>query len=261
MPNGKKVPIIVSCPHSGIELPDDIRSRINPELARDLPDTDWYVDKLYDGVLDLGITLMSATYSRYVIDLNRDPKGASLYKDGRQETALVPTRSFAGVSLYQAGDEPTSDDIAQRVQRYYRPYHEMLRENIAELHRQFAHVLLFEAHSIKRLVPTIRQHPFPDLILGDQQGKTADKSLAEAALAALHAGKAYQVAYNDPFMGGYITRHFAAPQHGIHTLQLECSQDIYMDEFTGEIAAIKWGKLRVELMAMFEGLISALGAL
>ncbi len=256
-PSGKKVPIIVSCPHSGTEIPADIAQRMNPVLSQDLPDTDWYIDKLYDFSSDLGITQISAVYSRYVVDLNRDPSGVGLYKDGRTETGLVPVKSFNGDALYKPGEEPSQKDIEERLQHYYQPYHRALTECISGLLSQFPQVLLFDAHSIKRHVPLIHKDPFPDLILGDQSGKTADKSLSESALTVLRAGKTYQVAYNHPFMGGYITRHFGNPKRGVHTLQLEKSQDIYMDQDTKQIAAVKWSRLRVELVAMFEGLISA----
>ena len=40
-------PLILSVPHAGTLLPPDIARRLTPE-ARGLPDTDWYVDDLYD---------------------------------------------------------------------------------------------------------------------------------------------------------------------------------------------------------------------
>ncbi len=81
-------PLIVSVPHSGNVLPEALQARLTP-LALAQPDTDWYVDRLYDFVPQLGATLLVARYSRYVIDLNRPPDDAALYP-GAARTGSVP---------------------------------------------------------------------------------------------------------------------------------------------------------------------------
>jgi N-formylglutamate amidohydrolase len=204
-----------------------------PDVVANLADTDWYVHELYGMAPDLGITLVHARFSRYVIDLNRDPSGQSLYADGRRETGLVPLRTFAGQGIY-AQQAPDTAEIARRLELYYRPYHAMLAKLLSELRAEFSHVLLFEAHSIRRQVTSIRPQPFPDLILGDQNGRTAAPVLIETALRELRREDRYQVSHNDPFMGGYITRRFGDPRTGVSTLQLEMAQDLYMDETTQE---------------------------
>ena len=79
----KAIPIVVSCPHVGTLIPGDIKQSMNEGIAEKTVDTDWFVHELYSFVTDLGITLIKANYSRYVIDLNRDPSGKSLYEIGR----------------------------------------------------------------------------------------------------------------------------------------------------------------------------------
>jgi len=86
-------PLIVSVPHAGRHVPDAIALRLSPP-ARRVPDTDWHVDKLYRFVAATGATLIAATHSRYVVDLNRDPSGTALYP-GADNTELCPTRTFA----------------------------------------------------------------------------------------------------------------------------------------------------------------------
>jgi N-formylglutamate deformylase len=226
-PQGRVRPVVVSVPHCGLELPGDVAARLDPALARALPDTDFFVDELYGFAPALGVTLISARFSRYVVDLNRDPSGARLYTDGRKETALVPTTSFAGGPLY-VGAMPTEAEVDARVARYFEPYHAQVDALVAELRRTFRHVLFWDAHSIKRLVPTIRPEPFPDMILGDQRGKTAAAALSTAAADGLGAS-GLRLARNDPFMGGYLTRRVGRPESGVHALQLEMSQDVYMD--------------------------------
>jgi N-formylglutamate deformylase len=258
-PAGRRLPLIVSCPHSGTEVPLEIGATLAPELARSLPDTDWFVDELYGFAPALGITLLHARYSRYVIDLNRDPGGAKLYADGRQETALVPVTTFAGEPLYH-GAAPDTAEIKRRLALYYQPYHDAAASLIDELRRAHRHVLFYEAHSIKRLVKTIRPTPFPDLMLGDQRGKTAAPALTAAALAALRRGR-YAVSHNEPFMGGYLTRRFGQPATGVHALQLEMAQDVYMDEARAARDPARVGAMQEVLRATLLDLARAVEAL
>lgn len=225
---GTPLPIVISCPHSGMEIPPDVAPSMLQEMMLEVPDTDWYVHELYGFAPAMGITVVHARYSRFVIDLNRDPANQPLYTDGRHQTGLVPTSAFDKRPIYR-DTLPDEREVNRRLERFYRPYHSKLAQLITELKATHKHVLLFEAHSIKRLVPAIQAAPFPDMILGDQKGKTAAPELSQAALAAL-SQKPYGVSHNDPFMGGYITRFFGKPAEGVHTLQLEMSQDIYMDE-------------------------------
>lgn len=252
-PVGTAVPIVVSVPHCGTAVPPEIAARL---VETKLPDTDWYVDELYDFAPRLGITLVRARYSRYVIDLNRDPAGAKLYADGRQETELVPTRSFAGTALYR-GAKPDEAEIAERRRRFYDPYHAEVAAQLAALRAKgFKHVLLWEAHSILRHVPTIRKEPFPDLMLGDRKGETADAGLSHAALAALRQGGHWTIAHNDPFMGGYLTRTFGKPATGTHAIQLEMSQDVYMDAANATRAPAKMRPVQT----LLEGTLTAVAA-
>jgi len=77
---GQVSPIILSVPHAGIMFPKELEGNFNKRMRQHLDDTDWYVDKLYSFVQDIGITIIKANYSRWVIDLNRDPDSAPLYK-------------------------------------------------------------------------------------------------------------------------------------------------------------------------------------
>ena len=227
-PKVSPIPIIVSCPHSGTEIPSEIRDGLRPEVAASLDDTDWYVHNLYAFAAEIGATIISAHYSRYVIDLNRNPEGQKLYSDARSETTLVPIRTFHGDRIYK-DIEPDTAEISRRVEKYYLPYHKAIAALLQELQSTHKNVLLFDAHSIKRVVLSIRPKPFPDMILGDQLGRTAASTLSAAALKALGEDQKYHVSHNDPFMGGYITRSFGRSAPGIHALQLEMSQDIYMN--------------------------------
>jgi len=252
-----KIPILLSAPHCGINFPEEVRDQFIPEVISHPDDTDWFIHKLYDFAPEMGITFIHANYCRYLIDLNRDPKSQSLYNDGRTETALTPSFSFSGAPLYK-NHGPSAQEIQRRLHAYYWPYYKKLEELLLELKTEFGKVLLFDAHSIRRHVSSISEKPFPDLILGNQDGKTASQELINSALAALLSSQLFVVKENFPFKGGMITRHFGLPETKVHALQLEMSQDIYMNEATCEYQPNKAESVRDILRTMFTELASTL---
>lgn len=236
-------PIVVSVPHAGQNFPIGDQHLYHPELLHRRFDTDWLVDRLYGFCENLGITLMVADYSRYVVDLNRDPQGGQLYADGRRETSVVSDHTFEGHPVYQRFI-PDQDFVNKQIKTYYEPYHFKLHEILGNLQAQFKHVLLWDAHSIARKVSTIQNgQPFPDLILGDQDGRTAHPQLIETALNSLR-GHGFELTHNTPFKGGYITRSVGNPHHRIHALQLEMSQDIYLNDDELDIDPAKLQRLQ-----------------
>ena len=120
-------PVILGQPHGGIFLPPELSKRLN-ERGLALSDTDWHINRLYDGLLSTA-TVVQATFSRYVIDANRDPSGESLYP-GQNTTGLCPTTDFEGRTIYHKGEEPDEAEIEQRQQMYHAAYHAALREQI-----------------------------------------------------------------------------------------------------------------------------------
>jgi len=144
---GGQSPLLVSMPHVGLHIPEAIAEGMTPP-ARDLTDTDWHVDRLYDFLDALGASVIAATHSRYVIDLNRPPDGASLYP-GKATTGLCPTETFDGEPLYEDGAVPDDAEIARRVDQYWRPYHERLDGALRRLKETHGYALLWDAHSIR----------------------------------------------------------------------------------------------------------------
>ena len=123
-------PLIVSVPHAGTIIPDDISGLVSLDLAR--RDADHHVDQLYAFAAKLGATIIHSRISRTVIDLNRDPSGQSLYP-GQATTGLCPETSFDGEPLYETGAEPDAAEIERRRSAWFDPYHAALREQIGRL--------------------------------------------------------------------------------------------------------------------------------
>lgn len=245
-PVKKTSPIILSIPHAGITFPEDIQSKLISEIAKQPEDTDWFVDTLYDFAPSLGITTIIANYSRWVIDLNRNPQNQPLYNDGRVITDIITLTDFNGNSIYKENYIPDTNEIGRRKKLYYDPYHQKIEELLQETKTEFGKALLFDAHSIKKLVPGIHEEPFPDLILGDNNETSAHPELIKTATSSLE-NKGYEFSHNYPFKGGYITRNFGRPEQNIHALQLEMAKTNYMDDSETFYHKAKANKIRAVL--------------
>lgn len=220
--------LVISMPHVGTKVPEDVRADFS-EAGQGLADTDWHLDVLYDFAGALGAGVLASEQSRYLIDLNRDPTGASLYP-GRSVTELCPTTTFDEEPIYRPGRTPDEQEVAARVERYWRPYHAKLRAEMDRVRTAHGHAVLFEAHSIRSVVPRFFQGVLPDFNLGTADGATASPRLEDAAWGVLDRAAGYNAVRNGRFKGGYLTRAFGRPEEGWHALQLEMAQACYMRE-------------------------------
>jgi N-formylglutamate deformylase len=250
-----QAPLLVSFPHSGTYLPPEIASRMTP-VALTTPDTDWHVPKLYPFLDAIGASRIEATHSRYVVDLNRPPDDQDLYA-GQKKTGLVPMDTFKGEPLYRDGETPANDEIAAR-RKYWQPYHDALAQELSRLKAIHGAVILWDAHSIESVLPTLFEGRLPDLNLGTFDNKACDKDIAETTLAAAQT-TGFNAVLNARFKGGYITRHYGAPKKGINAIQLEMAQAIYMDEgppftYRADKAAKVTAAIRTMIAAAMEAL-------
>ena len=230
LPDSQRVPIILSVPHCGTVFPDELKDLYKPELIKAVDDTDWFVYQLYNFAPAMGITMISANFSRWVIDLNRDPDSKPLYTDGRIITGLCPTTNFLGEPIYKDHrKELDATEVNRRLENYYQPYHNKIQALLKDLKAEFGKVLLWDCHSIRQVVPTIHKEKFPDLILSDADGTSASPGIIETALSELDHSS-YTVSHNHPFKGGTITRYFGQPSENQHALQLEMTKVNYMDD-------------------------------
>ena len=251
-----QAPLLISIPHLGTQIPADVAQQLLP-VARVVQDTDWHLDLLYGFAERLGASILSARVSRYVIDLNRPPDGASLYP-GQTTTGLCPLETFRGEPLYAPDQRPSNAEIERRRSSYWMPYHQALATELERLRTQHGAVLLWEAHSIASVLPRLFDGKLPDLNLGSNAGASAAASVVDAA-AAVAQSSAFTSVVNGRFKGGYITRHYGQPQAGIHALQLEMCQSLYMNEappfdYRPDLAA----KVQPTLEAMLNAAVAAL---
>jgi N-formylglutamate deformylase len=218
--------LVVSVPHAGTYLPPDIAATLTP-IGRAVIDTDWYVDQLYDFVRETDASIIVATHSRTVVDLNRGPNGEKLYP-GQAETGICPTETFAGAPLYR-NDPPGQAARARRVEAFWQPYHTALAASLERAKALHGHARLLDAHSIRSRVPRLFEGALPDLNFGTNAGTACPPSVATRAIGAA-ANRGFSHVLDGRFKGGYITRHYGRPNAGIDALQLELTQGSYMDE-------------------------------
>lgn len=223
-------PLLISLPHDGEMIPPELAARLAPS-ARSAPDTDWHVSRLYAFARDLGASMLVPKYSRYVVDLNRPPDDVSLYP-GQNTTGLCPTVQFSGERVYLDGEEPSADEIAQRVAQYWQPYHNTLAAEIERIRAAHGRCVIWEAHSIRSIVPFLFDGRLPDFNLGTVGGTSCRLSLRTHLVGVLEGQADYSFVVDGRFKGGYITRHYGRPEQGIDTIQLELAQINYLDEAT-----------------------------
>lgn len=258
-------PLVLAFPHTGTDIPAEIEARfVSPDLAR--KDADWWVDRLYAFAAEMGATLVRTSVSRSVIDVNRDPSGASLYP-GRATTGLCPVTTFDGEPLYRPGEEPHTAEIEERKERWFVPYHNALAAELDRLREAHGAVVLYDCHSIRSVIPRLFDGELPHFNIGTYNGASCAPKLQERIVSILShpgkgrgpAGKAeetersasqpkpstldpglrregaegWTTVVNGRFKGGWTTRHYGRPAEGIHAVQMELACRGYLDEPVG----------------------------
>lgn len=238
-PAEQRLPFVLASPHSGRDYPEAFlrQTRLDP-LARARSE-DSFVEEIFADAPALGAPLLAATFPRVFCDVNREAweLDPGMFEDPLPE--FVNSRSprvgagLGTIARIASGGEQvyrgrlTFADAEARVRGYWQPYHAALSSLIAETRAHFGCCLLLDCHSM----PT---HPQggaspPDIVLGDAHGTAAEPRLTRAAEQIL-GDLGYRVRRNDPYAGGYVTRHYGRPREGVQALQIEIARRLYMDE-------------------------------
>jgi len=248
-------PLLISMPHNASLIPEAVACGMTKE-AQQSKDTDWFMDRLYDFAPTLGVHTLKPSWSRFYIDLNRDPKGANLYP-GADSTELCPTSDFANQALYLDGNSPNQDEIEQRTAKAWQPYHQCIETVLQKMVADHGYAILFDAHSIRSRVPRFFDGQLPDFNFGTADGKSCDDA---------HLKAVQQLDFDDwskvsngRFKGGYITRHYGRPDLNIHAIQLEMSQAIYLDEANLSWDEQKAAPVKVQLQRIIQALLDCHG--
>lgn len=220
-------PLILGLPHTGTEVPQDVLTQLN-ETGQALADTDWHIHDLYAGLVP-DVTTVRTRIHRYVIDVNRDPSGESLYP-GQNTTTLCPLTDFDGVPIYPDGAAPDVTEVERRRDTYHAPYHAALAAEVARIKARHGFAILYDCHSIRSNIPFLFEGTLPDFNIGTNNGATCAPVIE--ALVQRHCDLAtrYSSVLNGRFKGGWSTRHYGQPAQGVHAIQMELAQSTYMAE-------------------------------
>ena len=247
-------PVMVNVPHAGTIFPAAISAGLTTAALQN-PDADWHVDKLYRSAASaFHATLMAATQSRIVVDLNRNPSGDLLYP-GASNTEICPLTTFDSEPIYRTGNAPAAVDVEARVRQYWQPYHAQLGAEIERIKSRHGYCVLLDAHSIVSVAPRFFPGRLPDFNLGTADGASCDLTLASAAFGMLSGARNFSAVHNGRFKGGYITRHHGRPAMNVHALQLEMAQCCYMDESEpDEYSVVRAAPVLMVLQSLLESL-------
>lgn len=246
-------PLLVSMPHSGLKLTPIVTNALTPE-ALSLPDTDWYIPQLYDFLEAMGVSVVKANYSRYVIDLNRPEDNKPLYLG--KTTGLFPHMLFNEKPMFKPG--AVFDTVHQNdcIKHIWRPFHQQLALELARIKEKFGYAILFDAHSIPAQVPMFFAGTLPDFNMGTNGGEACSPKLLQVAQQVI-LGTAYTQVSNGRFKGGYITRSHGDPKNNVHAFQLELSQATYLQDTEGYVLdESKCTQVKPQLKALIEALVS-----
>ena len=238
-PVRQTMPVVFASPHSGQDYPADFvaEARLGPLALRRSEDS--FVDELFAAAPAHGAPLLAANFPRVWCDVNREPWELD---PGMFDDPLPPwvntssPRVGAGLGTI-ARIVATGETVYRRRLRFaeaeariracWEPYHAALAELIAETRARFGFCLLVDCHSMPAH-PAQAANP-PDMVLGDVHG-TACAPRATRLVEECLLGLGYRVRRNDPYAGGYVTRHYGRPREGAHALQIEIARALYMDE-------------------------------
>lgn len=262
-PSLQRAPLVFASPHSGRNYPAAFlaESRLDAHAVRRSEDS--FVDELFEAAPRLGAPLLAATFPRVYCDANREPWELDPNMFDGPLPAWVNSASprvgagLGTIARIVANGEPVYRrrlpfrEAEERVRQCWQPYHAALGELIAETKERFGGCLVIDCHSMPAQ-PGQAAHS-PDMVLGDAHG-TACAPRAVRRVEEQLWSMGYRVRRNDPYAGGYVTRHYGRPRAAVHVLQIELARALYMDEVAIERLP-NMVRLQADLTAMIEALM------
>jgi N-formylglutamate amidohydrolase len=266
-PRDISAPLVFNSPHSGRIYPTSFLASSRLDALSLRRSEDAYVEELFGFVETLGAPLLYAHFPRAYLDVNREPYelDPALIRDGLPHYANTQSVRVVGglgtiARIVSESDEIYREPLTlvaalERINRLYTPYHDTLKDLLAEVRQAFGLAVLIDCHSMPSNPVADQGGARPDFVLGDRYGTSCSGELTRAAAQALKA-QGYVVALNKPYAGGYITEHYGRPHASLHALQVEINRALYMNEITFEKSA-GFDRIRRDLEGMSRAIIAA----
>lgn len=242
-PRGEPTPVVFDSPHSGSHYPDDFDYVVPLSMLRRGEDP--HVEELFGAAPDHGAPLIAAEFSRMYIDPNRS--AADIDPDMLAEDWPHPvkishkTKSGMGLIRTKSGRKRaaiydrklTVEEVRNRIENYWRPYHDTLRDALDQTHETFGAAWHINCHSMPSKWATgFEKAGEPnenDYVLGNRDGTTAGQEFTELVRETL-AGFGFNVGINDGQKGVELVRAYSDPAKDRHSLQIEINRRLYWDE-------------------------------
>jgi N-formylglutamate amidohydrolase len=237
-PSVQTAPLVFTSPHSGRDYGASFvaATRLDPHTLR--RSEDCYVDELFADAPALGAPLLAATFPRAYCDANReaweldpamfvDPLPDWVNTTSARVGAGLGTIArvvASGEAIYRA--KLRFAEAEERVQTCWLPFHTALRSLIDQTRARFGRCLLIDCHSMPAGGPPASG---VDVVLGDAHGTACAPDTIRRIERTLEA-LGYRVRRNDPYAGGYITRHYGRPRERVEAVQIELNRGLYLDE-------------------------------
>jgi N-formylglutamate amidohydrolase len=238
------LPLVVASPHSGRHYPPEFVAAARLDRLALRRSEDGFVDELFAHAPGLGAPLLRANFPRAYVDANREP----FELDPRMFADPLPTYANTRSARVAAGLGTIARVVANgadiyagklrlaeamyRIRSYYWPYHNALRDLIATTRERFGGCILLDCHSMPSVGGPMDHDPGDnrvDFVVGDCHGTSCSPRVSRALERSLRE-LGYNVTRNAPYSGGFVTRHYGRPEHGVHAVQLEINRGLYMDE-------------------------------
>ena len=235
-------PLVLNSSHSGRDYPQRFLEMTRLDHLSIRQSEDAWVDELFGRAPHLGVPLLRAHFPRAYLDVNREPwelDPAMFVEPLSERFNTTSPRVAAGLGTLArvvAENKPiyrerlTLDDARMRIEGISQPYHATLQRLLSEAMASFGVAILIDCHSMPRLSRS-GDRPAPDVVLGDRYGTACAAGIIDL-VETVFAGAGLKVARNRPYAGGFCTRAYGRPQHGVHAVQIEISRHLYMNEVT-----------------------------
>ena len=243
-PRRLTAPFVFNSAHSGRDYPERFLRMTRLDHLSIRQSEDAYVDELFGRAPHLGMPLLRAHFPRAYLDVNREPwelDPAMFIEPLSERFNTTSPRVAAGLGTLArvvAENKPiyherlSLADARMRIEGIYQPYHATLQRLLSDAVAGFGVAVLIDCHSMPKLSRSA-ERPSPDVVLGDRYGTTCAPVLMEIA-ETIFTGAGLRVTRNRPYAGGYCTRTYGKPMHGVHAMQIEISRHLYMNEATLE---------------------------
>ena len=237
-------PVVFNSAHSGRIYPERFLAMTRLDHLSIRQSEDAWVDELYARAPHLGAPLLRAHFPRAYLDVNREPweldpnMFVEPLSDRFNTTSPRVAAGLGTLARVVAENKPiyrerlTLEDAQMRIEGIYHPYHAALQKLLSEAIGGFGVALLIDCHSMPRILRS-GERAAPDIVLGDRYGTTCAPGLVDL-VETIFVSAGLKVARNRPYAGGFATRTYGRPQHGVHALQIEISRHLYMNEVTLE---------------------------